>query len=444
MYDAIVIGGRVAGAPTAMLLARHGYRVLLVEKDQFPKNTLSTHFIWPRGVSYLKRWGLADRVLEQTPGFRRMEVSIEGISLQGSVPIDDLKARFTALHGDDHGVTDIYCGPRRYFLDTLLLQEARAAGVEVREQFSATAPLVEDGVVVGIHGQSSSGANVVERARLVIVANGRFSRFAEQLGSAVEDFREKSTFAYFSYFKGIAKDELAIHKRGRFGTAIYPTMEDKHMVLVYGPTEWWQDFRRSAEANFHWIYDFCAPDVGELIRNRGVRSESFYAAGVMSAFKRQSVGPGWVLIGDAGSFKDQVTAMGISHAFRDAQLLTDHLHRAFSDGAPLGPALQAYAARRSADYDDYFNLVCQTAEMNVYTEQQLEMYDAMRGNQQQIDQMISCFGDTLPVAQFASEQNMKALFDSRRPLPKTVPDYQQLVADYQRNPFADVVQAVAA
>ena len=60
-YDAIVVGARCAGSPTAMLLARRGYRVLLVDRATFPSDTVSTHLIHPPGVSILKRWGLLDR-----------------------------------------------------------------------------------------------------------------------------------------------------------------------------------------------------------------------------------------------------------------------------------------------------------------------------------------------------------------------------------------------
>ncbi|HXF60055.1 MAG TPA: FAD-dependent monooxygenase, partial [Caldilineaceae bacterium] len=63
MYDAIVVGARCAGSPTAMLLARKGYRVLLLDKAGFPSDTLSTHYIHQPGVACLKRWGLLDKVI---------------------------------------------------------------------------------------------------------------------------------------------------------------------------------------------------------------------------------------------------------------------------------------------------------------------------------------------------------------------------------------------
>ena len=98
-FDVIVVGGSVSGAPTATHLARKGYKVLMVEKDTFPRDTNSTHFIWPRGMSYLNRLGVADKILAQTPSFKKLEVSIEGISLHGGVPLQAVKDRFVKLHG---------------------------------------------------------------------------------------------------------------------------------------------------------------------------------------------------------------------------------------------------------------------------------------------------------------------------------------------------------
>jgi flavin-dependent dehydrogenase len=394
MFDAIVIGGSVAGAPTAMLLAKLGYHVLLIDKCFFPRDTNSTHFIWPRGVSYLNRWGLADEILKSTPHYRDLEINIEGISLIGSVPLTDLKKRFFDLHGDDHGVINLYCGPRRYYLDEYLLSSAKKAGAEIREGVTYIKPLIENKKVTGIIAKRSDTSIFNAEAKIVIAADGRFSKFAKDIGAEYHDYRELSTFAYYGYFAGIDRQELAIHKKGRFGTAIFPTLNQTQMALVYGPTTHWDSFKKNAENNFYKIFHLCAPDIAKLIE-RGRRTEHFKACGRMQAFQRISHGPGWALIGDASSFKDQVTAMGITHAFRDAELITSFIHRALSGEISMEDALNLYQEVRAKDYLNYFNLVCKTAEMNPYSSEELAHLSSIQEDQHKIDKLISQFADTL-------------------------------------------------
>lgn len=410
-YDAIVVGGSVSGAPTAMLLSRQGHKVLLVEKSVFPRDTNSTHFIWPRGMSYLNRWGLADHILESAPHYQNMEISIEGISLVGSVPIEDLRDRFRTLHGDDAGVIDYYCGPRRYFLDSYLLEAAKESGVEVREGVCFQDTLIEHGRVTGITAKNSDGESFSATAKIVIGADGRFSQFAKKVGARTKDYRELSTFAYYGYFSGIERQELAIHKKGRLGTAIYPTQNNTQMVLVYGPTAWWDDFKQDLENNFMDVFRFCAPEIAKLVE-KAHRTEKFKACGTMPAFQRESYGAGWALVGDAGSFKDQVTAMGITHSFRDAELITSFLHPALLGNVSLEKTLAEYQQVRAKDYQDYFDLVCYVAEMNSYSQDELKYYYSIRNDRPAVDRMISQFGDTLPVK---TEDNTTLLPDAEYP-----------------------------
>lgn len=396
IFDVIVIGGSVAGAPTAMLLARLGHHVLLIDKSVFPRDINSTHFIWPRGISYLNRWGLADGILDAAPHYHNLEINIEEISLVGSVPLQDIKQRFINLHGDDHGAIDLYCGPRRYFLDDYLLNSAKQAGADVREGTTYLKPLMEDNTVVGIVAKRADGSLLSAKAKIVIAADGRFSKFANDVGAQYHDYRELSTFAYYGYFSGINRPELAIHKKGRFGTAIFPTLNKTQMALVYGPTANWESFKKDAESNFYKIFHYCAPDIAKLLA-RGSRTEKFKACGRMQAFQRVSHGPGWALIADACSFKDQVTAMGITHAFRDAELITSFIHRALSNEMNMEHALHLYQEIRAKDYASYFNLVCKTAEMSPYSNEELAHFSSIIGNQHQINKLISEFADTLDI-----------------------------------------------
>jgi len=140
MFDAIVVGARCAGSPTAMLLARCGYRVLLVDRATFPSDTVSTHWIWQHGMACLKRWGLLDRVLATNcPPFRTIGLDLGAFKLTGDPPAID-------------GVAEI-CVPRRTVLDKILLDAAADAGAEVREGFSVTGLMSSDGRVTGIRGR---------------------------------------------------------------------------------------------------------------------------------------------------------------------------------------------------------------------------------------------------------------------------------------------------
>src|SRR5947209_7203274 len=170
-YDAIVVGARCAGSPTAMLLARQGYRVLLVDRATFPSDTLSTHAIHAPGVAALRRWGLLDAV-----------------TATGCPPLSTylFDFGFFTIIGTPPPVDGIAVGyaPRRYLLDTILVEAAAASGVEVRERFSVHELLVDDGVVTGIRGSGPDGLEVTERARVVVGADGRNSRVARAVSPA--------------------------------------------------------------------------------------------------------------------------------------------------------------------------------------------------------------------------------------------------------------------
>ena len=119
VYDAIVVGARCAGAPTAMLLARKGHRVLVVDQATFPSDTLSTHLVHPPGVAALQRWGLLDRLVAT------------GCPPIGTYAFDF--GPFTISGAPGTGEAPVAYGPRRTVLDKLLVDAASEAGAEVRE-----------------------------------------------------------------------------------------------------------------------------------------------------------------------------------------------------------------------------------------------------------------------------------------------------------------------
>ncbi len=172
MYDAIVVGARCAGSPTAMLLARKGHRVLLVDRATFPSDTLSTQIIWQSGVSRLKNWGLLDKLNESNcPSVTKFTMDLGDFPLSGWGPPTD-------------GVSDSY-GPRRTVLDKILVDAAAEAGAELREGFSVQEFLTDGDRVTGIRGRERNGPTVTEKARVVIGADCRHSPLARAVQAPV-------------------------------------------------------------------------------------------------------------------------------------------------------------------------------------------------------------------------------------------------------------------
>ena len=187
MFDAIVVGARCAGSPTAMLLARNGYRVLLVDRATFPSDTISTHFVWQLGLACLQRWNLLDRVLA---------TNCPLIS-QFGMDYGDIQLKFDVIPGD--GIAAI-CVPRRTVLDKILVDAASETGAEIREGFSVTALTWSNGQVTGIRGHDRGGTEIEEKARIVIGADGRNSLVARMVGATEYNVRPALTCGYYAYW----------------------------------------------------------------------------------------------------------------------------------------------------------------------------------------------------------------------------------------------------
>jgi flavin-dependent dehydrogenase len=191
-YDAIIVGARCAGAPTAMLLARQGFRVLLVDHATFPSDTLSTHVAQAPAVAALDRWGLLDPVAKQTPAIESYTFDFGPIVIKGSPPPRE-------------GFSTGYA-PRRTILDKLLIDAAADAGAEVRERFSVEEVLIEDGAVVGIRGHDSGGVSTTERASVVIGADGRHSQVARAVGAETYNDVPPLQLSYYTYWQDLPVD----------------------------------------------------------------------------------------------------------------------------------------------------------------------------------------------------------------------------------------------
>jgi flavin-dependent dehydrogenase len=329
VYDVIVVGARVAGSPTAMLLARRGHKVLLVDRDEFPSDTMSTHFIHFPGIARMRNWGVLDELWDAgTPKIEQFTVYLAGQAF--SPP------RLSA---------ETPCSPRRYVLDNILVNAAVAAGAELRTGFSVRELLVENGAVSGLRGQAKGGGVVEERARLVVGADGLHSTVAKQVQPAEYDAVPSLTFAYYSYFSNVEAAGAEMHPLDDGGILLFPTNDNMVCLGVGGPTDGFHAFRSDIEGNFFRLIER-SPGLAERVR-AGKREERFMGTNDQPNYLRRPYGPGWALVGDAGYHRDFITGFGINDSFRDAELLARAIDEWLSGGRQFEDAMAAYEATRN-------------------------------------------------------------------------------------------------
>lgn len=375
MFDAIVVGARCAGSPTAMLLARKGYRVLLVDRATFPSDSPKNHYIREMGVGQLKKWGLLDRVVASgAPPVRKNMLDFGDYPMLGyPIYVSGVDAEY---------------GPRRIVLDKLLLDAAAEAGAEVREGFSVQEIVVEDGRVVGIRGKSKGGESVTERATIVIGADGHHSLVARTVEAPTYNEKPALTCGYFSYWTDVPCDALEVYFRPEPAFMLaFPTNYGQTCVATQVPIREFQTFRTDIESNFMRMIDL-APELAERVRN-GKRVERFYGTADLENFFRKPFGPGWALVGDAGYHKDPITALGVSDAFRDAELLADAVDSGLSGGEPMEQALAEYERTRNDAAMPQYEEACGMASFYPMPEQVFQIRAAIRGNQEAINRFMS-------------------------------------------------------
>jgi flavin-dependent dehydrogenase len=392
-YDAIIVGARCAGSPTAMLLARKGYRVLLVDKATFPSDTISTHMIHPPGVAALERWGLLD-ALKATgcPPVDRYAFDFGPITLAGSPrPVD----------GNATG----YC-PRRYVLDDLLVRAAVEAGAELREDFTVDEILIEEGVVTGIRGHGPGGASVTERARVVVGADGKHSRVAKAVEAETYNEMPQLQTGYYAYWSDLPADGFETFVRagdGR-GFAAIPTHDGLTTVVGGWPYAQFQDNKKDYEGHYLRMLQL-VPEFADRI-GRATRETKLAAVGDLRGFYRKPYGPGWALVGDAGYHKDPITAFGITDAFRDAEQASAALDDAFAERRDYDEAMGAWQAARDEVTLPVYGMTCDFARIEPPPAETLQLFGAVAQDQSAQDDFVSVMSGTLPAPEFFAPENV--------------------------------------
>jgi flavin-dependent dehydrogenase len=394
MFDAIVVGARCAGSPIAMLLARRGYRVLLVDRANFPSDTISTHWIWPPGIACLKRWGLLDRVLATNcPLFRTMGLDLVDFQLIGDLsPID--------------GVAGV-CSPRRTVLDKLLIDAAAEAGAELREDFSVSGLTESDGRVTGIRGHRRGGPEVEEQARIVIGADGRNSLVANAVRAEEYNVRPLLSCGYYAYWSDVSPHLQAIHPRPRRMVASFPTNDGLTLTYVACPRDEFSairsDLDRHMADGLALVGDFAEPF------SRARRVEPVRGSAILPNFFRKPYGDGWALVGDAGYHKDPILAQGISDAFRSAEWLADAVDAGLAGSRPLGEALADYQRIRDEHLKPMYDLCCDLAGLAPPSPEMIALYQALRYDEIERNRFFGTLGGIVPIPEYYAPENLQRI-----------------------------------
>ena len=319
--DAVIVGARCAGAATALVLARAGARVLLVERGLYGTDTLSTHALMRGAVLQLHRWGVLPAIVAAgTPPVRSTTFSYRDRDVV--VPIEP-KFDVEALYA-----------PRRDLLDRTLVDAAADSGAEVRHGVRVDDVIVDDRSRVRGVTAVAAGTRLQIDADIVIGADGLHSMIAQRVGAPSIVEGRHATGVLYSYWEDCAVDGYywRFGEGGSIGAV--PTNQGATCVFVSAPASRLRSeiLHDPSSAYRRLIREVSTEFDARLQSARQV--EPVRGFGGHPGFIKRSTGDGWALVGDAGYFKDPLTAHGITDALRDAELLS----RAILAGTPAGLA----------------------------------------------------------------------------------------------------------
>lgn len=345
-YDVVIAGARCAGASTAMLLARRGLRVLVVDPMRRGSDTLSTHALMRGGVLQLHRWGVLDAIRQAgTPAIRTTTFHYGDEAIE--IPIKERDG------------VDALFAPRRTVIDAVLLHAAETAGAEVALGHSVVDLLQDpDGRVRGV-SVNGPGQRVLDvKADLVIGADGLRSRVARLAGAQRQYTASHTSASIYGYQRDLGLEGFHWFYQVDGAVGSIPTNDGDTCVFVSLPPA---RFERERRGGLETLYQALLQEVSAALAERvagSTRTEKIRAFAGTPGFLRRAAGPGWALVGDAAYFKDPLTAHGITDALRDAELLA----LAVAEGGDH--ALREYQATRDALVQGLFHVTDRIASFD--------------------------------------------------------------------------------
>ena len=333
-FDAIVIGARIAGSALGALLGQCGHHILILDKAIFPTDTLSTHFFRVPTFRVFERMGVLDQILPLAPKLINSFNDFDG--QVSSQPVDETD-----------GYNYRLC-VRRVTLDDILIRRVQNEPTVELHQGAVLDALIWDGErVVGVRWQERD-SRYEASARVVIGADGFYSKVAKEVKPIVEQSEPVNRAMYYTYYRGLQSQEgpaAEFHLRGNHLVYVFPTDDELTLVAASIPIAEFDDFRKDPEQNLASILNVLptlAPRLHHAERFGPIRG-----AGNIPGYMRVPYGQGWALVGDAETVQDPWSGQGIDHASTHAALLADALHIWLSDEMDWEQAMKQYHTSRN-------------------------------------------------------------------------------------------------
>ncbi|MGC2304681.1 NAD(P)/FAD-dependent oxidoreductase [Candidatus Binatus sp.] len=358
-FDVIIVGARVAGSAAAILLARDGRRVLLVDKDGFPSDRLSTHIVLGGGTKMLERMGMLE-MLERAGGVRFSRSRTVG-------PDFDYSGELVRNGADDRGLC-----LGRVVMDAAMIDAARSFElVTFRERFRLIDLLIEDDAIVGIRGEDATGVHEF-RAPLTIGADGMRSSVAQIASERIDAFRRVDVPCarayYYAYFEGVSRKNLGDELVAEFesapgaGNLVCRCENGLTVAATAFDASEMQTFRTDLASNLRGYLDRSFA-VGKILEGATIAGKVF-SSGLLNNTYRNPVTDGAILIGDAGLHVDPLFGQGHSMALMSASIVGELAREWFSSGrgnAIPVDMLEDFTRRRDAELMPYYNASVRTS-----------------------------------------------------------------------------------
>lgn len=339
-YEVVVVGGGPAGATVSTLLARHGHRVLLLERARFPRHHIGESLM-PETYHTFRRLGMLEK-LKQSDFPRKESVQFVSASGQDSQP-------YYFADRDPHERSVTWQVKRDRF-DLMMLENAREHGVDVRQGANVHEVCFEGRRAVGVRATLDGAAQNIP-AGVVVDATGMSALLSRQLKMRQPDEALKNA-AIYAYYKGARRDEgrnagatIVIHTPDRRGWFWFiPLPDDVTSVGIVAPVSWLCTAR--GDDPLTTLEEEIARTPGLLRRLDGAeRISHAYVTSDFSYRATQIAGEGWVLIGDAFAFLDPIYSSGVFLALKSGEFAADAIHEALREGDLSGRRLGAFGPK---------------------------------------------------------------------------------------------------